>query len=207
MSKPALTPEQLDLANALHDESLRMSSLVSNLLEMARIQEGKVSLNMQWQYFEEVVGSALRASRTILEKHEVRTALAPGLPLVSFDAVLVERVLCNLTENAAKYTPPGSRITIAASVDDSNLEVEVYDNGPGLPGGRENEVFEKFVRGERESPLPGVGLGLAMCRAIVEAHGGTIHAKTSPEGGACIIFTLPLRTPPTMPDMEEDNPN
>jgi two-component system sensor histidine kinase KdpD len=83
------------------------------------------------------------------------------------------------------------------------LNVKVYDNGPGLPSGREDAVFEKFTRGERESAKPGVGLGLAICRAIIEAHGGVIKPGKSPEGGACIEFTLPLGTPPALPESEE----
>jgi two-component system, OmpR family, sensor histidine kinase KdpD len=207
MSKPPLTPAQQELAEALQDETLRMSNLVTNLLDMARIQSGEVKLNLQWQPFEEVVGSALRASRSILARHEIQTRLAPGLPLVRFDAVLIERVLCNLVENAVKYTPAGSCIVMAAEVSGQFLEIAVYDNGPGLPVGREEAIFEKFTRGERESATPGVGLGLAICRAIVEAHGGTIHAGHSPIGGASIVFTLPLGTPPAMPDMEESGAN
>jgi two-component system sensor histidine kinase KdpD len=159
---------------------------------------------LQWQEFEEVVGSALRASQSAIIRHEIKTRLAQDLPLVRFDAVLIERVLCNLVENAAKYTPAGSRITIAAETSGRILEVAIYDNGPGLPAGQEDAIFEKFTRGERESATPGVGLGLAICRAIVEAHQGTIRAAHSPDGGASINFTLPLGTPPAMPDMDND---
>ncbi|GGC94147.1 two-component system sensor histidine kinase KdpD [Undibacterium terreum] len=203
MSKPPLSTVQQQMAQALHDETLRMSALVSNLLDMARIQSGEVKLNLQWQPFEEVVGSALRASGSQLVQHQIVTRLDRDLPLVSFDAVLIERVLCNLLENAAKYTPAGSRITISAATNGSHMDVMVYDNGPGLPSGREEAIFEKFTRGERESAKPGVGLGLAICRAIVEAHHGLIQAGKSPDGGACIVFTLPLGTPPAMPDMDE----
>ena len=202
LSKPPLTAAQQELARALHEEALRMSALVSNLLDMARIQSGDVKLNLQWQPFEEVVGSALRGSQAQLAGHRVETRLAAGLPLVRFDAVLIERVLVNLLENAAKYTPAGSRIVIAAEADEQNLNVSVYDNGPGLPAGQEKAIFEKFKRGERESATPGVGLGLAICRAIIEAHGGTIQAGDSPEGGAAIVFTLPLGIPPSMPDLD-----
>lgn len=204
MSKPPLTFSQQELAQALHDEALRMGNLVSNLLDMARIQSGEVKLNLQWQEFEEVVGSALRASQSAIIRHEIKTRLAHDLPLVRFDAVLIERVLCNLVENATKYTPAGSRITIAAETSGRFLDVAVYDNGPGLPAGQEDAIFEKFTRGERESATPGVGLGLAICRAIVEAHQGTIRAAHSPHGGASINFTLPLGTPPAMPDMDND---
>ncbi len=202
MSRPPLAATQQELAQALHNEALRMSNLVANLLDMARIQSGEVKLNLQWQPFEEVVGSALRACQTFIGRHVIRTQLAADLPLVRFDAVLVERVLCNLVENATKYTPDGSRIVIAAECSGSQLQITVYDNGPGLPVGQDESVFEKFTRGERESATPGVGLGLAICRAIVEAHHGTIRAGHSPEGGAAIVFTLPLGTPPAMPEIE-----
>jgi two-component system sensor histidine kinase KdpD len=201
-SRPALAPSQLDVAAALHDEALRMSALVSNLLDMARIQSGEVKFNLEWHALEEVVGSALRASGSQLKDHNVSTQLSPDLPLVRFDAVLIERVLCNLLENAAKYTPAGSHITVAAELHGLWINVMVYDDGPGLPHGREEAIFEKFTRGERESAKPGVGLGLAICRAIVEAHGGKISAAPSPAGGAAFVFTLPLGTPPAMPDLD-----
>ncbi len=201
-SKPALAEAQLDLAQSLHDEALRMSALVTNLLDMARIQSGEVKFNLEWQALEEVVGSALRASGSMLKQHMVSTELAGDLPLVRFDAVLLERVLCNLLENAAKYTPAGSKIVIAAELHGAWVDVTVYDNGPGLPLGREEAVFEKFTRGERESAKPGVGLGLAICRAIIEAHGGRITACASPAGGAAFVFSLPIGTPPAMPDLE-----
>jgi two-component system sensor histidine kinase KdpD len=203
-SKPVLSDAQLDLARSLHDEALRMSALVTNLLDMARIQSGEVKFNLEWHALEEVVGSALRASGALLKHHAVSTRLAADLPLVRFDAVLLERVLCNLLENAAKYTPPGSNITVAAELHGAWVNVTVYDNGPGLPQGREEAVFEKFVRGERESAKPGVGLGLAICRAIIEAHGGKITACASPAGGAAFEFSLPLGTPPAMPDLEDN---
>ncbi|AKU25093.1 two-component system sensor histidine kinase KdpD [Massilia sp. NR 4-1] len=199
-SRPPLSPPQLALAGSLHDEALRMSTLVANLLDMARIQSGEIKFNLQWQPLEEVVGSALRASALQLKEHKVSTQLPYELPLLRFDAVLIERVLCNLLENAAKYTPPGSRIVVAAELHGLWARVLVYDDGPGLPHGREEAIFEKFTRGERESAKPGVGLGLAICRAIVEAHGGKIDAATSPLGGAAFAFTLPLGTPPAMPE-------
>jgi two-component system sensor histidine kinase KdpD len=206
MSKPELAPAQLDMARSLQEETLRMSALVANLLDMARIESGAVQLNLQWQSLEEVAGSALRASRSLLARHQVATRLPAALPLVRYDAMLIERVLCNLLENAAKYTPAGSTITIAAAVpggQDSHITVSVSDNGPGLPPGQETAVFDKFTRGERESAKPGVGLGLAICRAIVHAHGGTIRAARAEQGGAAIEFTLPLGIPPAMPEESE----
>jgi len=204
-SRPPLSEAQLGVATALHDEAIRMSTLVANLLDMARIQSGEVKFNLQWHALEEVVGSALRASGSQLRQHHVSTRLPLELPLVQFDAVLIERVLCNLLENAAKYTPAGSSIVVAADVRGELIHVTVYDDGPGLPQGREEAIFEKFTRGERESAKPGVGLGLAICRAIVEAHGGRIGAATSPLGGAAFEFTLPLGTPPLPPEPDMDS--
>jgi two-component system sensor histidine kinase KdpD len=202
-SAPPLAPAQRAMADALREETVRLSMLVTNLLDMARIESGDVNLRLQWQPIEEVIGSALRASRAALAQHRVLTRVPAELPLVNYDAVLIERVLCNLLENAGKYTPAGSTITIAAELHGMWMNVSVSDNGPGLPPGQEEAVFEKFMRGERESPKPGVGLGLAICRAIVGAHGGTIHGAAAPGGGTCFVFTLPLGTPPAMPALEE----
>jgi two-component system sensor histidine kinase KdpD len=207
-STPQLAPNQRAMADALRDETVRMGRLVTNLLDMARIESGDVKLRLQWQPIEEVIGSALAASRAALAGQLVATRVPADLPLVQYDAVLVERVLSNLLENAGKYTPPGSTVTVAAEQHGQWLNVAVTDDGPGLPPGQEEAVFEKFTRGERESAKPGVGLGLAICRAIVGAHGGTIRAASRPGGGAAFTFTLPLGTPPPPPpedDMEIDN--
>ena len=202
-AKPALPEAQLDTARVLHDESLRMKALVANLLDMARIESGQVKLDLQWQAIEEVVGSSLLLCGKLLADHVVTTRIPATAPLVRFDAVLLERVLCNLLENAAKYTPAGSRVAIAAAVRGEKLALTVDDDGPGVPPGREDAIFEKFTRGERESAKPGVGLGLAICRALVEAHGGAIVAGRSALGGAQFTVTLPLGTPPAAPAAEE----
>ena len=202
LTKPPLSVEQGEILAAITDEAARMSALVSNLLDMARIESGEVTLNLQWQPIEEVVGSALRAAGSLLATRPIEVQIPHDLPLVRFDAVLIERVLVNLLENAAKYTPQGSGICVAARVAEGRFEVTVADAGPGIPHGREEAVFQKFMRGERESALPGVGLGLAICRAIVRAHGGEIAAATPVQTGgyrgATITFWLPLGTPPPM---------
>jgi two-component system, OmpR family, sensor histidine kinase KdpD len=201
-SKPPLSPQQMDLATVLRDEALRMNALVSNILDIVRIQNTDVKLNQQWQPLEDVVGSALRASGHRLKAHAVITNLPSDFPLLRFDAVLIERVLVNLFDNAAKYTTPGSRIGISATLRGTCANVLVYDNGPGLPPGRERSIFDKFTRGEHDSAEPGVGLGLSICRVIIEAHGSTICASPSPEGGAGLMFALPLGTPPITPLVE-----
>jgi two-component system sensor histidine kinase KdpD len=204
LSRPPLAAAQMELANALRDEARRMSTLVANLLDMARIQSGGVKLNLQWQVVEETIGSALRACRWQLGTRTVETRIPRGLPLVRFDATLLERVLCNLLENAGKYTPPHATVTIAARAEDGELRVSVCDDGPGLPAGQEDALFEKFVRGRQESSIAGVGLGLAICRAIVEAHGGRMGAWNQEHAGACFEFSLPLGDPPPLPDADID---
>ncbi|WP_198120748.1 ATP-binding protein [Massilia rhizosphaerae] len=205
LSRPPLAAAQMELAHALRDEARRMSTLVANLLDMARIQSGGVKLNLQWQVIEETIGSALHACRWQLGARTVGTRIPRGLPLVRFDATLLERVLCNLLENAGKYTPPHATVTVAACADDGRLRVTVSDDGPGLPAGREDALFEKFVRGQQESNIAGVGLGLAICRAIVEAHGGGMRAWNLPDAGACFELSLPLGEPPPLPELETND--
>jgi two-component system sensor histidine kinase KdpD len=209
LTAPPLAPAHAEIASRLREAALRLNALVNNLLDMARLESGNVALNLQWQPLEEVVGSALRGLAALSEgRHPVRVQLPPDLPLLRFDAVLIERVLANLLENAAKYTPAGSPVTIGAAATRESVEVWVADEGPGLPPGREALIFEKFERGRKESATPGVGLGLAICRAIVDAHGGTIRGETRPEGGARFVFTLPRGEPPRIEDLEggDDNP-
>jgi two-component system sensor histidine kinase KdpD len=196
VSQPPLARSQLEVAEAIREESSRLSTLVNNLLDMARLQAGEVHFHLEWQHIEEVIGSALRA--TNLGGRKIITSVPHDLPLVQFDAVLIERVLCNLLENAAKYTPENATVQIGARLGDGELEVSVADNGPGIPPGKEKEIFEKFMRGSTESAIPGVGLGLAICRSIVEAHGGKIWAERAAEGGARFVFTLPVGTPPAL---------
>jgi two-component system sensor histidine kinase KdpD len=203
LTKPPLSPAQSETAEAIQEEARRMSTLVSNLLDMARIESGEVKLNLQWQPLEEVIGSALNAAHSMLLKHVVDVHIPRDLPLVRFDALLIERVLVNLLENASKYTPPGSQVTLAAEIVGDRLSVSVSDNGPGLTQGREEAVFQKFTRGERESATPGVGLGLSICRAIVESHQGKIVATHRPGGGARFTFTLPLGNPPAAAEEAE----
>jgi two-component system sensor histidine kinase KdpD len=198
LTKPPLAGEAAEIATAVGESALRMNTLVNNLLDMARLESGKVVLNRQWQPIEEVVGSALRAIHPILGNRPVQVALDDDVPPVRIDAVLIERILINLIENAIKYTPSDTPIKIGASATPESIEVWVADEGPGLPLGHEEEIFNKFVRGKKESSIPGVGLGLAICRAIAEAHGGTVQGITRPGGGACFTLRLPREEPPVI---------
>jgi len=206
LTEPPLSGPQLEISTAMRDEAVRMNALVNNLLDMAKLQAGEVKSNRQWQPLEEVVGSAVAALGQFLAAHTLRIDLPADLPLVEIDAVLFERVLVNLLENAAKYTPKGSEIRIEASVRGDDIRIVVADNGPGLAPGSEEAIFEKFTRGERESATPGIGLGLAIGRAIVEAHRGKIRAERGPDGGARFIISLPLGSPPQMPAPGDEMP-
>ena len=188
--------------DAIRQQTVRIALLTENLLEMARLQTGEVRLRKDWQSLEELVGSAARMLEQPLRDHPLRLTLDPDVPLINCDPVLIERVLVNLLENAAKYTPPGTVIGVTARVEADQINVEVWDEGPGLPPGRELTLFDKFTRGHAESAAPGVGLGLAICRAIIDAHGGQIQAENRAMGGARFTFTLPLETPPAL-DNEE----
>lgn len=186
-----------ETAGIIRDQARAMHHMLSNMLEMARLQSGNVTLNLEWQPFEEVVGSSTCQLAGLLAGRPLSVRLPKDLPLVRFDAVLIERVLCNLLENAAKYSPEGSPIGIAARAKEGMLEVSVDNDGPGFPAERIGQVFDLFVRGHAETPIAGTGLGLAICKAIVHAHGGTIEAANRP-GGACVRFALPLGTPPAL---------
>ncbi|MBS0507394.1 MAG: DUF4118 domain-containing protein, partial [Proteobacteria bacterium] len=200
LTQPALTGEQAEIAQAIRASSLRMSVLVNNLLDMARLESGSVQLRREWQPLEEVVGSALTACAQTLQGRGVEVRLAPELPLLHLDAALFERVLVNLLENAVKYTPPATPVLIAAEPRGDAVRITVDDDGPGLPPGREEAVFEKFERGSKEAATPGVGLGLAICRAIVQAHGGRMHGESrvvdGRVAGARFVITLPRGEPP-----------
>jgi two-component system, OmpR family, sensor histidine kinase KdpD len=200
LTKPPLSEQQREIALSIRQSALRMNALVNNLLDMARLDAGVVQLNRAWQPLEEVVGSALAICAPLLKGRPLSVKLADDLPLLEFDAVLIERVLVNLLENAAKFTPEGCGIDIEALVVGGNVVVNIDDYGSGLPLGREQAIFEKFERGSRESGVPGVGLGLAICRAIVQVHGGTIRGENREVDGKVVgarfTITLPRGNPP-----------
>jgi len=211
-SLPAQPAEgQAEAGRAIVAQAHQLHALVSNLLDMARLESGiargSVSLRRDWQSVEEVVGTAIRAARPALGEWPVVTHIPADLPLVEFDAVLIERVLVNLLENAAKYGAPP--IEVLAAVTPNSLLLTVRDHGPGLPvalRGQEHTLFEKFTRGQSESATPGVGLGLAICKAVVQAHGGDITAASAERGGAEFTVTLPRRDEPPLPLDEPQEP-
>jgi two-component system, OmpR family, sensor histidine kinase KdpD len=192
-----------ELLRTVHEEAERLNRLVQNLLEMTRLESGAVQLRADWHSIEELVGAALGRFQGRLRDRPVVTRIPSDLPLVALDPVLIEQVLINLIDNALKYTPRESPIEIAASAQDDGVTVEVADRGPGLPPGEERRVFDKFYR-SRAVAGRGVGLGLAICQGIIEAHGGRIWAENRLGGGVAFKFTLPVKdTPPTVPAADD----
>jgi two-component system sensor histidine kinase KdpD len=183
------------LAESIEVQAHEMSNLISNVLDLMRLESGRVELRSDTHSVEDLVGAALHRLEPRLRDHPVEIDVPEDLPNVRVDPVLASQVLANLLDNAAKYTPAGTRIRIAAVADASMVRVVVEDDGPGLPAGDPRLLFEKFQRGREESAVVGAGLGLAICRAIVSAHGGEISAGPGVHGGARFEFTLPVAEP------------
>lgn len=182
-------------ASEIRQHVLNTTRLVNNLLDMARIQSGGFNLKKEWLTLEEVVGSALQMLEPGLSS-PINLSLPEPLTLIHVDGPLFERVLINLLENAVKYAGAQAEIGIDAHVEGENLQLDVWDNGPGLPPGQEQTIFDKFARGNKESAVPGVGLGLAICRAIVDVHGGHYY-RVQPTGRWCLFscYTSPANCP------------
>lgn len=194
---PALARQ--DLQTVL-DESQRMADLTDKLLNMARLNSGQIVLHRDWNLIEEIVGSALNRLDKSLLARPVRTLLPDNLPLLWVDAVLMEQVLVNLIENAIKYTPLGSSIDIEASASAARFHLAVVDYGAGIVNEQADKLFEKFYRGSPETDQHGVGLGLALCKAIIEAHGGHIQAGNRAGKGAEFSIELPVYQAPVLID-------
>ncbi len=195
----------LDMLRQILRQAQSMQQLVDNLLAMARLQQGGVHLKREWWPVEEVIGSALHQMRDRLVDHPVTTEMQPALPLVQLDAVLMERVLVNLLDNAVKYTPLGTALCVHARTEGTQLRISVEDGGPGLPDHLSvHDVFEPFARGVVESAVSGIGLGLTLARRIVQAHGGELDAEPAQPGpGTVFTISLPLEAPPAMDDLRE----
>jgi two-component system sensor histidine kinase KdpD len=193
-----------ELADTIVDEAQRLNRLVGDLLDLTRLESGALRARKEWHSVEEVVGAALTRLETQIGTHPVDLDLPEDLPLVPLDDVLMEQALFNLIDNAIKYSPGDGAIEITARVAEGWLKLEVADRGPGLPPGEETQIFEKFHRGEPHGERRGVGLGLTICRGIVEAHGGRIAARNRPGGGAVLSLELPLEGEP--PRVEPEAP-
>lgn len=196
--------ERREMVGTIRDEAERLTRFVRNLLDMTRLESGALAPNADVVDLGEVVGAALERSARTLARHRVELRLARDLPMLPLDAVLLEQVLVNLLDNAAKYAPEGSTITVAAADDDNTVRLEVRDEGEGIPPADLAHIFDKFYRADqRDRQRAGTGLGLAVCRGFVEALGGSIAAgNRSDRSGAVftIEFPLPLRQPRQIKD-------
>ena len=202
---PLNPSDRLELSRSIYREADRLDRLLKNLLDMMRIEAGAVRLNKEWHPVDEIVGAALDRLEERLRGHTVKTAFPPDLPMVQIDGVLLEQVVLNLLENAAKYAPPGTSIELSASAADHEVVVEIADRGQGIPTGEEVRIFDKFYRA-RPAREGGVGLGLTICRGIIEAHGGRIWAENRSGGGAVFRFSIPLpeEQPPLASEQTEE---
>jgi two-component system sensor histidine kinase KdpD len=183
-----------DLLRTIEEEAARMSRFVANLLDMTKLEAGAIQLKREPADIAEIVGSALQRLKGVTEGFTVRFDIEPDLPLVPLDVLLMEQVLMNVLDNAAKYAPPASTIRISARRKQDAVIIEVMDEGPGIPEDRLTRIFEKFHRvhgGDRQRA--GTGLGLAICRGFVDAMGGTITAANRTDrSGAIFAIRLSL---------------
>lgn len=191
--------EQDQLLESIFEQSRIMALDVSDVLEMTRLHTGPVTLNRQWHPLEELIGAALERCSSKLTLHPVAVDIPADVPMVHVDGVLIEKLFVNLLENAAKYTPPDTHIRIGVSHSAERIGVVMEDDGPGLPPGLEEQLFEKFARVSKEGSTSGSGLGLSICRAIAQLHGMTIRAHNRPTGGAQFVVSMPYQQPPELP--------
>jgi two-component system sensor histidine kinase KdpD len=184
-----------DFLQGIHDEALRLNKLVGNLLEMSRIEGGALRPEKDWYSIGEVIGSVVQRFEASAPEHHIQVSIDWDIPLVLLDFVQIGQVLTNLLENAIKYTPAGTTVRVKARLAGSEVQVQVADNGPGVPPGHLPHLFEKFYYVSERAPSKGTGLGLAICKGLVEAHGGRIRADSQPGQGLQVTFTLPLGMP------------
>jgi len=180
---------------------VQLLGMVENLLGMARLQGGDIKVASEWEALEEIAGSAVGAIKRRASSHEIVVRVPDNLPLIRGDGVLLERVIINLLENALKYSPAETRITLSARAEDGLVVVAVTDEGAGIPAELAEKVFDPFYR--LHASASGGGLGLTICKRIIEAHGGTIRVAPQAAGGARVEFTLPVSSQPLAPQPEK----
>jgi two-component system sensor histidine kinase KdpD len=193
LSSPNVDPGvRLDLLMSIHEEADYISRMVTNLLNLTRLESGSVEIRKELQPLEEVVGTVSDLLEKALKDRPFTVALPPDLPMIPMDGSLIQQLLFNLLDNAVAHTGSGTPVELSARVDGGAVLVEVADRGPGIRPGEERKIFDKFYRVTSEGKRSGMGLGLALCEAIVRLHGGRIWAENRPGGGAAFRFTLPL---------------
>jgi two-component system sensor histidine kinase KdpD len=186
------------LANSLFAQSTELTEHVAKVLQMTRFETGTIALEREWTTVGEIAGSVLNRLKERMAAHRLIVDLPNDLPLVRVDAGMVEQALGNLLENGATHTPPGTVVRLSAQRNEDELVISVVDYGDGLPDGDVEQVFAKFHH--QSAPGGGMGLGLAICRAIARLHGGRVWAERVPGGGAAFRLALPIEKAPTVPD-------
>lgn len=202
-TNPAVTQE---LARSIYGEADRLNRFLLNLLDMTRLQSGSVKLRKEWNSMEECFGSAIGRSRDQLAEYKIVTKIPADLPLIFMDELLIEQVLVNLLDNAAKYAIAGTEIVLAAEPGDSVLNISVLNHGLGIAEGEEEKIFDKFYRSGVSDTVFGTGLGLTICRSIVQFHGGNIWAERVQANMTKFVFSLPAtEQPPAIVAEEVDH--
>lgn len=198
------TEVRQELLKSIADETSRLSRLLENILQMSKLESGRSAINRQWHVVEELVGVALKRTQSALRHHQVIVKLPAQLPLIFVDGLLMEQLLVNLLENAARHTPHGTQVVIEARADQNTFELAVADSGPGIERGLEQKVFEKFFRATTvPDSVRGSGLGLAICQAIAQSHHGSMQVRHNSPVGAIFVLQLPLEKPaPLIQEME-----
>ncbi len=194
--------DRLELLRTIHEETDRLERIIRNVLNLTKLETGAITVNKEWQPLEEIIGVVLNRLSERLKEHPLDLKIPPDLPLVPFDTLLMEQVFANLMENALRHTPPGTPVGIAITPYDADVLIEIADRGPGIPAHEEEAIFNRFARST--DTRMGTGIGLSICRAIIEAHGGRIWAENRPGGGAAFKFVIPVEgtPPPLMPEKE-----
>jgi two-component system, OmpR family, sensor histidine kinase KdpD len=182
----------MDLMQSIRQDAESLERQVRNMLDLTRLESGQLQIQREWHPMEEVVGGAMTLVESQVAGRRIDIDVAASLPLVAIDALLIERLLVNLLENAVRYTPPGSPIEVVVTQNGSNLRIDVADQGPGIPADQRERVFDKFFRLPGSRRTGGSGLGLAICRAIVQLHEGTIQVAERPGGGSLFRASIPL---------------
>ena len=193
---------RVTLGQMIEDTARDMTKLLSNVLELMRLESSLDAINRDWHSVDDLVGAALKRNEGALSGRDLELDLPSDLPLIAVDASLIVQLLSNLLDNAGKYTPAGTRITVAARLYPTSLQLSVEDNGSGLRGVAAEQLFEEFARGRLHGRAGGVGLGLAICRVIARLHGGEIRARTAPSGGARFELSLPAAVEAGRHDVE-----
>jgi two-component system sensor histidine kinase KdpD len=186
------SPARAELLCVLEEEVDRMNQLIADLLSMSRLESGALKLQRQWNVLAEIVDTTIARMEPVTRQHRLDVSVPEDLPLIPVDLMLMQQVFTNLLSNCIKYAPPNTTVTIKARVQDaSTLLVQVSNQGPFVPDQDLEHIFDKFYRITATDRIPGVGLGLSICKGIIEAHGGRIWAENLPDGFA-FLFTLPL---------------